>query len=964
MGRALLASKAAGGAIALAMLAGTALGQIDANYIGANGGQWDLAANWDIGVIPCNTMTDAYNVFIPANTRVYWQTTPGSYEINDLTLNSQTYLDLHTNVSLTTLGNVDLTAAHVRLYGGDLTLTNPGGFDVVDAWELYVDSGGQLTLASPALTAPGDGSVPRLSSRQSSILDGSSLQTIALSPVYGGQFEAWYNGALLDLSNVTTISWGGTGQLYAYAYDGTIDLSSLVLADGNVRLHADNNGVINVGNASLPGLVRIDSYNGGAINAPGITTLEGVHYVLKGAATITLGPISSIDGAQFDISSGATYTTTHSTYSAEGYGNPTPFYAHDVGSHINASSVQSIELQSNGNLQIYAWYGGASVDLSGLDTVTGGAGQFYVHAFDGSVDLTGLDSVTVRTRLRADATALIDVGNTVVFDRLERLDVLNGSTISAPSVSDLEGVYFEIAGTGTTLNVGPTPQLDGAQFSVHSGASYTFPSNSYSAVGYGGRTPFHVQHAGSVIDASALQSLELDAAAGLNLYAWYSGAQLDLSGLESVTGGTGQLYVYAYDGSIDLTGLQNVDVRARLQAEQNGTVSVSPDAVCANLEQIDVYTGGTMNLPGLTSLDNVIVYLRGSYTLNTAPIVSADGARILTHAGATYALPAGILTYTTPEYSTTIFDSQNPGSLLDLSGLDSIYVNPSRIYNVYAWYGDARVDLSNLNTIHGSFSSNYYLYLYAYQGSIDLSGLQHSDVNLAFWADQSGSIVCGTDCISMGGRNLGAIAHSTLTCGGHLIGTGTGGSAYRFDNGNLILNGPGIHLFEVAGEDVGMPTNGSELDDFRVGHLVIGDAARFQTVIELRDCYDNGRRVGGTPEALYITGIDGAPGLEIASNATLVLNDIETYNWDGTQWVYLNELFGPGEQCIPYAGGQLCIGGCAADFNRDGMLDFFDVLGYLAAFSAGELRADFTCDGLLDFFDVQEFLGDFSTGCP
>ncbi|KAA0213535.1 MAG: hypothetical protein DYG94_12875 [Leptolyngbya sp. PLA3] len=103
------------------------------------------------------------------------------------------------------------------------------------------------------------------------------------------------------------------------------------------------------------------------------------------------------------------------------------------------------------------------------------------------------------------------------------------------------------------------------------------------------------------------------------------------------------------------------------------------------------------------------------------------------------------------------------------------------------------------------------------------------------------------------------------------------------------------------------------------------------------DCYNNGQRVGGTPEVLYITGIGGAPELEIASNATLVLNDIETYNWDGTQWVHLNALFGPSDRCISYAGGQLCIGVCNADFNRDGNLDFFD---------------------------VQEFLGDFSAGCP
>jgi len=55
---------------------------------------------------------------------------------------------------------------------------------------------------------------------------------------------------------------------------------------------------------------------------------------------------------------------------------------------------------------------------------------------------------------------------------------------------------------------------------------------------------------------------------------------------------------------------------------------------------------------------------------------------------------------------------------------------------------------------------------------------------------------------------------------------------------------------------------------------------------------------------------------------------------------------------------------CPADMNGDGVLDFFDVLAFLSAFSNGDLAADFVPDGTLDFFDVLEFLGQFSAGCP
>lgn len=53
-----------------------------------------------------------------------------------------------------------------------------------------------------------------------------------------------------------------------------------------------------------------------------------------------------------------------------------------------------------------------------------------------------------------------------------------------------------------------------------------------------------------------------------------------------------------------------------------------------------------------------------------------------------------------------------------------------------------------------------------------------------------------------------------------------------------------------------------------------------------------------------------------------------------------------------------------ADFSGDGVLDFFDVSAFLAAFSASEPIADFTNDGLFDFFDVSAFLSAFSSGCP
>ncbi len=57
---------------------------------------------------------------------------------------------------------------------------------------------------------------------------------------------------------------------------------------------------------------------------------------------------------------------------------------------------------------------------------------------------------------------------------------------------------------------------------------------------------------------------------------------------------------------------------------------------------------------------------------------------------------------------------------------------------------------------------------------------------------------------------------------------------------------------------------------------------------------------------------------------------------------------------------------CAADLALpEGVLDFFDIAAFLAAFSAGDAMADYAPPfGVFDFFDVSVYLSRFSAGCP
>ncbi|MBU6414419.1 MAG: hypothetical protein KGS45_13225 [Planctomycetes bacterium] len=56
-------------------------------------------------------------------------------------------------------------------------------------------------------------------------------------------------------------------------------------------------------------------------------------------------------------------------------------------------------------------------------------------------------------------------------------------------------------------------------------------------------------------------------------------------------------------------------------------------------------------------------------------------------------------------------------------------------------------------------------------------------------------------------------------------------------------------------------------------------------------------------------------------------------------------------------------GVCAADFNADGIVDFFDYLDFVAAFSSSDPGADFNNDSSIDFFDYLDFVAAFSVPC-
>lgn len=62
---------------------------------------------------------------------------------------------------------------------------------------------------------------------------------------------------------------------------------------------------------------------------------------------------------------------------------------------------------------------------------------------------------------------------------------------------------------------------------------------------------------------------------------------------------------------------------------------------------------------------------------------------------------------------------------------------------------------------------------------------------------------------------------------------------------------------------------------------------------------------------------------------------------------------------------QVFIDRCAADFNKDAVLNFFDLLAYITAFNANDPDADLAAPiGTLNFFDLLGFINLYNAGCP
>lgn len=267
------------GAVALAVLAGTAHGQDDAFWSNSNGGQWSTAASWSGGVVPNNNGDNTFNATLD-NLKA------GPYTVT---------LDIDVTVQNLSLLGSDVT---LNLFDGNLTVIEDAIFangvvnrQAKEPGAAAVNVDGSLTLTDVALMGAGtvraNGGLTIGGNTQTDICNTCVDNRSSAFLVGPGSLALNQNGELNngDGSSFTivadqnrSISGDGTGR---FVNEGTLN-TAISSRGGSGITNFSNVEFINTGTLNVfAGQVQLNTVNN---LAPGQILSEGTWNVFDGSA--------------------------------------------------------------------------------------------------------------------------------------------------------------------------------------------------------------------------------------------------------------------------------------------------------------------------------------------------------------------------------------------------------------------------------------------------------------------------------------------------------------------------------------------------------------------------------------------------------------------------------------------------------------------------------------------------------
>jgi hypothetical protein len=187
---------------------------------------------------------------------------------------------------------------------------------------------------------------------------------------------------------------------------------------------------------------------------------------------------------------------------------------------------------------------------------------------------------------------------------------------------------------------------------------------------------------------------------------------------------------------------------------------------------------------------------------------------------------------------------------------------------------------------------------------LSLADLSANDVVAINLNDMGSSLDVAGNLYLSGSSSLKAAPLATVSIGDSFLYAGKTADQLGLDKSIVRMTGGGLHWLEAGGKDLGL--TGSATGNFGFGQLVVGDLDKPATV-QLVDILDNGNRVNGNGESLYLYGLGGQDGLVLNAGSTLVVGEVNTYAWMDGEWIHLNSLVSAAQPTVAFHGGVLMV---------------------------------------------------------
>jgi hypothetical protein len=231
---------------------------------------------------------------------------------------------------------------------------------------------------------------------------------------------------------------------------------------------------------------------------------------------------------------------------------------------------------------------------------------------------------------------------------------------------------------------------------------------------------------GGVIDLSSVETIQ---GAGGNNWARFnilSGGQINLDSLQAVSGRTQfQIGVPAHE----LPALQSV-TGASIFTVGSASVLDVPALTSMSGATLAIADGGEIEAPNLVSFTGGLIDLNPARTLVTPPFTEFDNSRVFISGGAAFdGVAASSYTFNPGGTSSwNVFESTDPGSLLDLSAVTSLSLPDAgytltRTFSITA-SNEGEIDFSNVTAIEGAGGNNWARFNILSGGQINLDAVQ------------------------------------------------------------------------------------------------------------------------------------------------------------------------------------------------------------------------------------------------